>query len=295
MNNENLIIRYLDYLLIEKGLSKETQKTYSRVLKDFNLFIKDLEILKCKRETIEAYMVYLNQRGLSARTVSKNIITLRGMFKYFVRENLIETSPCFSVDLPKFTKKLPKSLSLDCVEALINAPDTNKTLGQRDKAMLEVLYATGVRVSELVNLKNSQLDLHTGFIKPFGKGSKERVVPLGERAIKELMDYLNNGRIEILKGRTSDFVFLNKNGKAMTRQNFWLIIKNYAKKANIDSSDVKPHILRHSFATHLLERGADLRVVQEMLGHSDISTTEIYTHIHNERLKSQYEKHHPRS
>ncbi|MCK5235755.1 MAG: tyrosine recombinase, partial [Deltaproteobacteria bacterium] len=215
-------------------------------------------------------------------------------YGFLLKHKLINESPCDRVLMPKYGSKLPEWLSLEDVEALLMAPDEQGNRGLRDRAMLELMYATGLRVSELVKLRVIDFDAHNAYITPIGKGQKQRLVPIGEIAMNWVNKYFNGARTAMLGARTSEYLFITRRGSAMSRQNFWNIIKGYALTAGIDVAKVKPHILRHSFATHLLERGADIRSVQEMLGHSDISTTQIYTHIHSERLKKLHLKHHPR-
>jgi len=215
-------------------------------------------------------------------------------YKFLLKKGSISAMPTANIDMPKLAKRLPQSLSIEEVERLVEAPEAKKTLGLRDKAMLETLYATGMRVSELVSVKLNDLNLQTGYIVTYGKGSKERIVPIGETAIAYITGYINSARPVLLKGRSSEHLFITARGKRLTRQTFWVIIKKYALLAGIPSNKAKPHTIRHSFATHLLERGADLRSIQTMLGHADISTTQIYTHVRAERLKSIHKKSHPR-
>jgi integrase/recombinase XerD len=218
---------------------------------------------------------------------------VRSFYKYLQREGIYESSPTLKVDIPKYWNKLPVVLNIVEVEKLLEAPDVNVPLGIRDKSMLEVIYATGLRVSELVSLKMENINHQVGYLTTMGKGSKERVVPLGETALHWIKEYITTVRVPLLKGRSSSVLFLNYAGRRMTRQGFWKIIRSYALKAGIDKK-ISPHVIRHSFATHLLERGADLRSLQIMLGHSDISTTQIYTHVNAERLRSVHKQYHPR-
>jgi integrase/recombinase XerD len=303
MNKDALpkvLTTYLDMLIIERGLSKNTHSSYKRDLSRFANFLNTEKKSKPFKDVEESdifdFLKLLRSRNISARSSARSLVALRGFFKYLLRQGLITASPCELIEMPKISSKLPEYLSPEEVEILLNAPDVGKPLGLRDKAMLELLYATGLRVTELVELEVNNLDLQRGCLVAYGKGSKERVVPLGEEAMHWVLRYMEEGRSKVLKGSQSPYLFLTsrKVPKGMTRQNFWVIIKKYAQIGHIDSHKVKPHILRHSFATHLLERGADLRAVQEMLGHSDISTTQIYTHVRAERLKGIHKRHHPR-
>ena len=232
--------------------------------------------------------------SLKASSQARYVSTLRRFYRYLLTRNRITSDPTLKVALPAKPTRLPKIVSEKQVEALLTAPPRETLLGQRDRAMLETLYATGLRVSELVGLKLHEVNFDMGVVRIFGKGSKERLVPLGEAAIDEVRNYLNVARNELLNGRQSDDLFITARGAAMTRQAFWQLIKRYAVTAGIDAKRLSPHVLRHAFATHLLNHGADLRVVQMLLGHSDISTTQIYTHVARERLKTLHAQHHPR-
>ncbi|MEK7852085.1 MAG: site-specific tyrosine recombinase XerD [Deltaproteobacteria bacterium] len=291
--------RYLDlfinYLIVEKGLSKNTIDAYSR---DILGYINHLSGMKFSDIgtvaplDIVKYIGKLRDGGISPRSTARKLTAIRMFYRFLNAEGYIKSNPTLLVELPKGISRLPKAISLEMVDILLSAPDTKKPLGLRDKAMLEVLYATGLRVSELVSLKVGDVNLDVGYLMAFGKGSKERVVPMGESAQQWVKNYISDGRPKLYKGQ-SEYLFINRSGKALTRQGFWKIIKSYAKKAKITAS-ITPHTLRHSFATHLLERGADLRSVQMMLGHADISTTQIYTHVTTERLKEIHKRHHPR-
>ena len=291
-----ILQEYLDSLAALRGLSVNTITAYSRDLKKFlsHLAVSGGGPLRAARGDISTYIETLNRSGASHSTSARHLASIRGFYKFLVKSGRVKASPSVNVDFPRPKRTLPALLSLGEVESLIKAPTVVTSLGLRDRAMLEVLYATGVRVSELIGLKINDINLHSGCITTMGKGSKERVVPLGQEALKWVERYIKGSRAELLKGRTRGHLFLTLRAAPMTRQNFWCIIKKYARRASIDPGKVKPHIIRHSFATHLLERGADLRVVQEMLGHSDISTTQIYTHVITERLKKLHKKHHPR-
>ncbi|MBI2414009.1 MAG: site-specific tyrosine recombinase XerD [Deltaproteobacteria bacterium] len=296
MEGPSLIDSFLDYIVVEKGLSENTRASYCRDLLRFKAYIdkKAASIEVAAPEDISGFLKHLREAGLSVRSYTRALIALRGFYKFLVKKGHIRLSPCTSIDIPKAQKKLPEFLKTEEVERLLSAPPTDTPLGARDKAMLEVLYATGLRVSELVTLKLNDLNLQAGYLTAFGKGSKERIVPLGEAALIWLKKFMDEARPVILKGRQNKFLFVTTRGTRMTRQNFWVIIKNAALISGIDKKKIKPHIIRHSFATHLLEGGADLRLVQAMLGHADISTTQIYTHITNERLKNLHKSKHPR-
>ena len=291
-----LIDEFLSYLSVERGLSNNTLSSYKRDLSNFFGYIKKRRIVsigKVTRQMITSFMLSEKDRGLSANSISREVACLKSFFKFLVRENKIKDNITSVIESPKLWKKLPSALDLSEVEKLLKAPNIREPMGVRDKAMLELIYATGMRVSELINLKMDDLNMGVGFIKCLGKGQKERVVPFGSKAREWLVRYLDKARASFLKKKVSNFLFLTRLSRPMSRQMFWKIIKKYAVEARI-KKDIMPHSLRHSFATHILERGADLRVVQELLGHSDISTTQIYTHINKERLKSIHHKFHPR-
>jgi len=285
-----MIERFLAYISAEKGLSAHTIESYKSDLEDFfryTSFFKKSPKEIGERELF-GYLMHLSSRGLSPSTIKRRFSAIRGFFRFLIEEGMVKSDPTEELDTPKTWKKLPQVLDLAEVEALLNSPDTSTYKGKRDKAMLELLYATGIRVSELVNLKINDLNLQQGFIRFKGKGAKERIVPLGLVAIKCLKDYLS------FRQEGSSYLFLSNRKTPMTRQRFWQIIKENAKKAGI-KKPISPHTLRHSFATHLLERGADLRSVQELLGHANISTTQIYTHIARTHLEEIYRKSHPRA
>ncbi|MCC6503139.1 MAG: site-specific tyrosine recombinase XerD [Deltaproteobacteria bacterium] len=287
---------FLDYVVVEKGLALNTRDSYGRDLANFEGWLdkKGLKLEDASSSDISAYLKSLKDKGLSPRSYTRALITLRGFYKFLLKKKILTASPCSLIDIPRVPRKLPEFLSSEEVVSLIMAPDDASPLGLRDRAMLETLYATGLRVSELTTLKLNDINLQGGWLTAFGKGSKERVVPLGEAAMSSLKKYMDDGRGAILGKRSSKALFVTTRGSGMTRQNFWVIMKNCGLKAGIDSRRIKPHIIRHSFATHLLEHGADLRIVQAMLGHADISTTQIYTHVTNERLKNIHRKKHPR-
>lgn len=273
-----------------------TQAAYRRDLEKFSRFLeaRQLKLGDVSRDLVRKFLAELQERQLNSRTVARVLVTLRNFFQFLVFDRDFPENPCLNIEGPRATKTLPKVLSLSQVDSLLVQPDLTKVYGTRDKAMLEVLYATGLRVSELVSLEVQAVNSELGYLSCIGKGGKARVVPLGRSALSALETYLRTSRLTLLKGKASNRLFLNRHGEKLTRQGCWKIIASYGRKAQIGFG-LKPHLLRHSFATHLLQRGADLRSVQLMLGHSDISTTQIYTHILKERLRGIYEQHHPRS
>ncbi len=295
-NDRGYLKGFTDNLMVEYGLSGGTVRDYRREVERFVDFInrKGIGLLEVGPTTVVSFLASLRDGGLSARSYARSLVTLRSLYRFLVKERLIETSPVAVLEMPRFKGKLPSLLSVKEVEMLLNGPPAGTMIGIRDRAMMECLYATGMRVSELVSLLLKDLNLQAGYLIVYGKGSKERVVPIGETAITWIKRYLDRPRRAILKGRDSDVLFVTSRGGGMTRQNFWAMLKGYARKVGIALKKVKPHAVRHSFATHLLERGADLRMVQVMLGHADISTTQIYTHIESRRLKVIHELHHPR-
>ncbi len=293
-----LVEEFIHYLTVEKGLANNTLDSYKRDLTAFYQFIKknyaNTPIIQTNRTHIMAYLINLKNNGRATTTISRNLASIRSFYQFLLRDRHILKDPSQNLESPKIDKRLPKVLTINQIDDLLQIPDTSNSAGLRDKAMLELLYATGTRVSELVSLNVEDLNLKMGLVKCFGKGSKERIIPLGSVAIDSINTYINNGRIKLLRTDTENALFLNHHGRRITRQGFWKIIKKYAKMANI-STDITPHTLRHSFATHLLENGADLRSVQEMLGHADISTTQIYTHLTKAKLKEVYTRSHPRA
>ena len=297
--DENLLLEYLSSLLVERGLSKNTHDSYRRDLRRYTTFLATVGATAAGATSgdVAAYMAELRSSGLSPRTTARHLAAIRGFYKYLVTHGLLKDSPAASIDIPASPKTLPDSLTVEEVETLLSRPEKEKGRERywlRDKAMLEVLYATGLRVSELVSLDLGELNLQRGVVTVMGKGDKQRMVPLGSVAIKWITKYLREARPVILKGSDSTDLFVTARGTAMKRWNFWKIIKGYGIRAGLDAARLKPHILRHCFATHLVERGADLRVVQEMLGHADISTTQVYTQVRAERLKKLHRKGHPR-
>ncbi|ERO62060.1 site-specific tyrosine recombinase XerD [Pseudomonas piscis] len=290
-----LIDRFLDALWLEKGLSDNTRGAYRSDLALFNGWLQEqgVELSRAGRESILDHLAWRVEQAYKPRSTARFLSGLRGFYRYLLREKLIEVDPTLQVDMPQLGRPLPKSLSEADVEALLAAPDLGEAIGQRDRAMLEVLYACGLRVTELVSLTLEQINLRQGVLRVMGKGSKERLVPMGEEAIAWVERYLRDARAELLGGRPSDVLFPSLRGEQMTRQTFWHRIKHQAKVAGIGKA-LSPHTLRHAFATHLLNHGADLRVVQMLLGHSDLSTTQIYTHVARARLQDLHAKHHPR-
>jgi integrase/recombinase XerD len=290
-----MIDRFLDALWLEKGLSDNTRDAYRSDLALFNgwLHEKGVDLMSISREAILDHLAWRVDNGYKPRSTARLLSGVRGFYRYLLREKLITIDPTLQVDMPQLGKPLPKSLSEADVESLLAAPDLSDAIGQRDRAMLEVLYACGLRVTELVSLTLEQVNLRQGVLRIMGKGSKERLVPMGEEAIVWVERYMRDARHELLNGRPSDVLFPSQRGEQMTRQTFWHRIKHQAKVAGIGKS-LSPHTLRHAFATHLLNHGADLRVVQMLLGHSDLSTTQIYTHVARARLQEMHAKHHPR-
>ena len=291
-----LIDQYLNYLLIEKGLSKATLDSYSVDVIRYQEFLHENGVDRLSdtdTPLILKHLISLRNSGLGTRSRARHLVSIRGIYRFAVGEKLLKHDPSRLVDLPKLSFKLPDVLAVDEVSQLLNTPDTSKPVGERDAAMLELLYAAGLRVSELVNLKLQNINLEAGFVRVFGKGAKERVVPIGLPAKTKIAFYIENARKAALKNKPSPYLFIARAGKPITRQGFWKLLRRYADQAQIHKK-ISPHSLRHSFATHLLEGGADLRAVQVMLGHVDISTTQIYTHVTRKHLKDLHQKFHPR-
>jgi integrase/recombinase XerD len=288
--------QYINYLVFEKGLSEKTIESYSSDLSKYLQFLKQKgikDITQTDTPLILKHLIDLRESGLGSKSCARHLITLRGFHKFLAQEKILGFDPAKLIDLPKSGLKLPDVLSVSEVNLLLNIPDTKEPLGKRNAAMLELLYAAGLRVSELVNLKFLDVNLEACFVRVLGKGSKERIVPFGLYAKNKIDDYINNSRPLLLKNRISQYLFVARAGKPMTRQGFWKLLKQYVKQAGIKKK-VTPHSLRHSFASHLLEGGADLRTVQVMLGHVDISSTQIYTHVARDHLRQIHEKYHPR-
>ena len=286
----NYINKYIDYIKFERKLSSNTIESYQNDLTDLYLFFNE-DIIKVKDEQMTKYIYSL--RNLNARSLAHHITVINSFYEFLISEEILQTNPCEGIKSPKLPSKLPNYLTEDEVDKLMSV-NLDSPFSYRNKAMLELLYATGLRVSELISLKFNDIDLTNDFVRVIGKGSKERIVPMSDLAVKWLSIYLNQYRPIILKNKDSEYLFISNALKPISRQGFFKIIKQEVRRAGI-KKDVSPHVLRHSFATHLLNHGADLRVIQELLGHSDISTTQIYTHLVNEKIKKDYEEYHPRS
>lgn len=290
------IDHFLDVLWAERGVSQNTLDAYATDLRQFDNWLKNhaVTLLSAGKADLQAYLAWRWQQKHKPNSIARFLASCRRFYRFQLREGKIEADPTAELESPKLGRKLPGALTENDVNVLLDAPDTVTPLGMRDKAMLELLYATGLRVSELVSIRQNELSLQQGVIRIIGKGDKERLIPIGETAIDCLMNYLNGARQDLLaKKDISDFLFVTTRGSGMTRQAFWYLIKKYAVQAGIKQS-ISPHTLRHAFATHLLNHGADLRVVQLLLGHSDLSTTQIYTHIAQARLEELHRQHHPR-
>jgi len=297
MNNSEVLDEFCDNLWLEDGLSRNTLDSYRRDLTKFAAWLgqqRGLSMMQTTHGDIQGYLAYLvTAQKARPSSTSRNISSLKRLFRYLIRQGRIDTDPTLQIDTPKLPRNLPKSLTEQDIERLLDAPDSQTALGLRDRTMFEVLYATGLRVSELVTLRIAQVSMDMGVVRVMGKGSKERLVPLGEEALDWLRRYLADGRKELLGEQTCDALFVTARGEGMTRQMFWYLIKKHARDGGLNKP-LSPHTLRHAFATHLLNHGADLRVVQMLLGHADISTTQIYTHVARERLKQLHAQHHPR-
>jgi integrase/recombinase XerD len=294
---EKLLQDFVYYLSVEKGLAANTLDSYGRDLNKYLHYLSQngiTDFAETGREEISRFLGVQREMGLAPASVTRSLAAVRSFYQFLMKEQIIDVNPARELETPRAEKHLPQVLSCDDVELLLEQPECGKVGGQRDRAMLEILYATGIRVSELVSLDMNNVNIKMGFLRCIGKGSKERMIPLGSVAIKSLQDYLNNSRGKIIKNKEEKALFLNQQGKRLTRQGFWKILKKYSRKAGING-DITPHTLRHSFATHLLENGADLRSVQEMLGHADISTTQIYTHLTRQKIKDIYNQTHPRA
>jgi integrase/recombinase XerD len=295
--DSDVVDRFCDALWLEQGLSQNSISAYRTDLAGLGRFLKTRgrDLLSAGRDDLVAYLDYRRSQKAKPSTRSRLLSTLRRFYRYLVREQRLEGDPTALIDSPKLERGLPVTLSEEQVERLLQVPDAGSAAGLRDRAMLETLYATGLRVSELVGLTLTQLSLGQGLVRVVGKGDKERLVPLGEEAIAWLRRYLDEARPQLTRRRSTDVLFVSPRGGALTRQAFWYAIKRYAQRADISVKKLSPHTLRHAFATHLLNHGADLRVVQMLLGHADLSTTQIYTHVARARLKELHARHHPRA
>jgi integrase/recombinase XerD len=290
------IEQFLNYLTVERGLAVNTISSYRRDLKIFQNFLEAKKINSWTgvgRSQISAFLLKRREEGINPASVARELVAIKMFFRFLCQEGLLKDNPSQVLESPRLWKRLPKALSVEEVERILRGPKTRKPLEFRDRTCLEVLYATGMRVSEAANLKTVHLNLDIGFLRCQGKGGKERIVPLGKTAVKYLNNYISQVRPALVKREDQGYLFLSHLGKKLSRQSLWKMIKKYASRARI-KKDITPHTLRHSFATHLLERGADLRVVQEMLGHANISTTQIYTHVNKDRLKTIHKMFHPR-
>lgn len=292
---EGVIDKFLDAIWMERGLSTNTLGAYRADLLALQRWLaqRDTSLIYAARADLLAFIANRAKEGAKPRSTARQLSSFRRFYRFLLRDGLIQEDPTVKIEMPKIGRSLPKALTESEVEALLNAPEISDPLGHRDRAMLEMLYATGLRVSELINLRQSQVNLNQGVLRVRGKGDRERLIPLGEEAQRWIREFVGGPRAEILLERQSEYLFPTRRGDRMTRQAFWHIIKRYAKKADI-AARLSPHTLRHAFATHLLNNGADLRVVQMLLGHSDLSTTQIYTHVARERMKELHSQHHPR-
>lgn len=292
-----LLIKYLEYLLIERGMAQNTLESYGRDLRRFLDFVHDDKKLSDVRnitpEVIVEYLVKIREEGLSAVSMNRSLAAMRGLYKYLLREKIIQDNPLANIEMAKVWMKLPDTINKEEMKTILAQPGTQTIAGLRNTAMLELLYATGIRVSELINLTMNSFNWQVGFLVVMGKGSKERIVPVGKVAYNSVRKYVDEARPKLMQKKSTDVLFLNRFGRKFTRQGFWKIVVDCARKAGLQKK-VYPHTFRHSFASHLLEGGADLRAVQVMLGHSDISTTQIYTHVTRERLREVHQKYHPR-
>jgi len=294
-STEAVIDKFLDAIWMERGLSANTLGAYRADLVSLRRWLadRDVSLVYAARSDLLAFIAWRTEQGAIPRSTARQLSSFRRFYRFLLRESVIQEDPTIKIDMPRIGRSLPQSLTEGEVESLLAAPDVSDPLGHRDRTMLEVLYATGLRVSELINLKQSEINLGQGVIRVVGKGDRERLIPLGDEAQNWIHEFIGGPRTEILLERQTDYLFPTRRGDRMTRQAFWHIIKRYSKLAEIDSK-MSPHTLRHAFATHLLNNGADLRVVQMLLGHSDLSTTQIYTHVARASMKEAHTEHHPR-
>jgi integrase/recombinase XerD len=293
---DTLLDRYLDFLMVEKGLAAQTIEAYSRDLVRYISFLDEsgrAAVSASDTPLILKYLISMRENGLNARSRARHLVSIRGFYRFLAQEEILSSDPTRLIDLPKSGLKLPDVLTIEEVKRLLEAPDPKKPSGCRDAAMLELLYAAGLRVTELITLKLQDVNLTAGYVRVFGKGAKERVVPIGQYAQEKIRRYTDGARQRLLKDRISATLFVARAGKPLSRQGFWKLIKRYGLRAGLKKM-ITPHTLRHSFASHLLEGGADLRAVQTMLGHADIATTQIYTHVARDHLKHLHQKFHPR-
>ena len=295
-SDRQILDAFIDNIWIEKGLSQNTLDSYRSDLEQFSSWLEknNLNYIKTSKKEILSYLSFLFQKGLGSKTVARKLSSLKSFFRYLVFKSIIPNDPSSEIETPKLLKSIPKSISEKEVEALLAAPDEKTDIGLRDKTMIETLYSCGLRISELTNLELLNLNLRQGVIRVIGKGQKERLVPMGDQLIGLLELYISSSRKNLLNKRHSDFLFLSTRGQGMTRQSFWHRIKHYCLASGFEPDKISPHVLRHAFATHLLNNGADLRVVQLLLGHSDLNTTQIYTEVARQRLKRLHTEHHPR-
>ncbi|MFH1612363.1 MAG: site-specific tyrosine recombinase XerD [bacterium] len=292
---KNYLEDFLNYLSVERGLANNTIIAYKRDLTKYLDFLKKInsDISIVNKEILHSYLEFLQKHGLKANSIARAIIAIKVFHRFLTREKILKEDITANIISPRVWKSLPDVLTIQEIEKLFSTPKIDTIIGRRDLAMFEMLYGSGIRISELIFLKLNDINQNIGYIRCFGKGSKERIVPIGKKTLESLNLYLTNSRQKLLKNKQNSYLFLNYHGNKLTRQGTWKILKGYIKFTSI-KKNFTPHTLRHSFATHLLERGADLRIVQEMLGHSSIATTQIYTHINKERLKEIHSKYHPR-
>ena len=295
-SDRQILDAFIDNIWIEKGLSQNTLDSYKSDLEQFSIWLEknNLSFTKTSKKEVLAYLSFLFQKGLGSKTVARKLSSLKIFFRYLVFKSIITLDPSSEVETPKLLKSIPKSISEKEVEALLDAPDEKTDIGLRDKTMIETLYSCGLRISELINLELLNLNLRQGVIRVIGKGQKERLVPMSDQLVNLLELYISSSRKKLLNKKNSDFLFLSILGQKMTRQSFWHRIKKYCVESGFQPEKISPHVLRHAFATHLLNNGADLRVVQLLLGHSDLNTTQIYTEVARQRLKRLHTEHHPR-